>query len=166
MRSVAAAGVLLAALLVLVAAGGSPASEPGRGGRGSTQPVDPSEVVPASLSRGAIVNWAMADREMQQAADRLSACRRTPRCLQRELAAFTAHSQSALADARMLQVATGSCGQAFASYGAEVTRYGTVAEELAGATHPTPGLTHSLARIRGSLMYAVELVWHSCRRGV
>src|SRR5207248_4210847 len=140
MRSVAAAGVLLAALLVLVAAGGSPASEPGRGGRGSTQPVDPSEVVPASLSRGAIVNWAMADREMQQAADRLSACRRTPRCLQRELAAFTAHSQSALADARMLQVATGSCGQAFASYGAEVTRYGTVAEELAGATHPTPGL--------------------------
>jgi hypothetical protein len=167
MRVAAAASVLLAALLVLVAAGGSPASAPGTGGRRSLlQPVDPSEVVPASLSRGAVVNWAIAARTLQQAADRLTACGTTPRCVQRRTAAFTAQAQSALADARMLEGANGACGQAFGSYAAEVNRYAIVASELAGATHPTPGMARSLAHTRGAITYAVMLVWHYCRRGV
>ena len=162
MRAAAAAGVLVAALLVLLAAGGP---RPHHAAASVLHPVDPSEVVPASLSRGAVVNWALADRTLQAAADRVAACEGTQRCVAHRLAAFTASSRPALADARQLSGAQGSCGRAFESYAAQVNQYGAVARELAATTHTTPGLAGSLRHLRTTMTFAVELVWHYCRRG-
>lgn len=148
MRSAAAAGVVLAALLVLIAAGGSHPRTSGPATTSLLQPVDPGEVVPASLSRRAVVNWAIANHAVEQIAGRAAACGSRQRCVRELRAAFGERRASALADARMLSGAPGACGQAFDGYVAGMERY-----TRAGSGGQVP------AAVRRS----VEQIWHSCR---
>jgi len=147
MRTLAAAGVVLAALLVLVAAGGSRAKEPTA--PSLMQPVDPGEVVPSDLSRRAIYNWATANHSVEQVAYQAANCGRRTRCVRQLQSTFAARRRSVVADARMLSAGPGACGQAFAQY----------ADDMASYTSP---LGHS--RVRAAISRSVMLIWHSCRK--
>jgi hypothetical protein len=147
MRTLAAAGVVLAALLVLVAAGGTRAPRPAR--PSLMQPVDPGEVVPSDLSRRAIYNWATANHAVEQVAYQAANCGRRARCLRQLQSTFAARRHSVVADARMLSAGPGACGQAFAQY----------ADDMASYTSP---LGHS--KVRAAISRSVMLIWHSCRK--
>jgi len=147
MRTLAAAGVLLAALLVLVAAGGS--RSPHVAAPLAMQPVDPGEVVPSDLSRQAMVNWGMANHAVEQTAYDAANCGGRRDCLAGLRATFNERRHSVLADARVMSAAPGACGQAFAYYAAGMERY-------------TSPVGH--ARARAVLARATQLIWHSCQR--
>ncbi len=147
MRMLAAAGVLLAALLVLVAAGGSRAPHPAAGQ--PMQPVDPGEVVPSDLSRQAMVNWGMANHAVEQVAYEAANCGGRSDCMAGLRATFNERRHSVLADARMMSAAPGACGQAFAYYAAGMQRY------TSPAGH---------ARARALLDRATQLIWHNCQK--
>jgi hypothetical protein len=147
MRMLAAAGVLLAALLVLVAAGGMRAPKPAA--PAAMQPVGLGEMIPSNLSRQAMVNWAMANHAVDQVAYQAANCGRRARCLHQLGATFAGRRRSVIADARMLSAAPGACGQAFGQYAANMASY----------TSPD-----GHAKVRASIARSVELIWHACRK--
>jgi hypothetical protein len=147
MRMLAAAGVVLAALLVLVAAGGSRPRPPAA--PSLLQPVDPGEVVPSDISRQAIYSWATANHAVEQVAYQAANCGRRARCVRQLQSTFAQRRGSVIADARMLSAAPGACGQAFAQYAAD----------MGGYTSP---LGHS--KVRAAIARSVMLIWHSCHK--
>jgi hypothetical protein len=128
-QGLVAVTVALAAMAVLLAAGGGPVPV-----SQALQPTDPGEFVPSSLSHNAFALWARADGDAEQAAEtfggRIDRCRRSVKdpnrlggCIGRVVNGLHLRVDAAVSDARVLFPAGGACERALRIYAHSLSAY-------------------------------------------
>ena len=165
-QALVAVAVALAAMAVLLAAGGQPPAP------APLQPADPGEMVPASLSRQVFSTWARANLGAQQAVDtlgrRLDSCARRSRphsessCRGRVIDRFDAHVQVALERARMLFPAGGACGRALRIYAQRLKVYSSAVRWFDEGNGQRPYSETGLIDLRQSSRLGGGVVFEAC----